>query len=286
VPLPANINPQRAISKYGEEPANCDFTLVFLWARMGSPLLEDETRPDGSRYASGTEWEFENARAAGRDVFVYLRTPPPPIAPGSPEEKQYQALQAFVGQFRAPDGSFRGEIQTYSDPDALPDLLRLHLSNLLRRAIEQAELQRGRSRRMRQIAGGLVAGLLAVTTVGWAINRPRITIEAGPCTVKADKIPGTEKTVYGLAFDLAWDARVRGEGRFDMELEPEAGRAEQTIPPQELGSAQGKIPQFVERDGPSPWKGTVRVSSRDTSGSVLASSPTVALDCKPEKVHP
>jgi hypothetical protein len=38
----------------------------------GTPLAG--TRADGSPYLSGTEWEFENALAAQKPVFVYRRS--------------------------------------------------------------------------------------------------------------------------------------------------------------------------------------------------------------------
>ena len=40
-----------------------DLALFILWARVGTPLpLEQFSRPDGSGYSSGTEYEFERAR--------------------------------------------------------------------------------------------------------------------------------------------------------------------------------------------------------------------------------
>ena len=60
--------------------AEADLALFILWARMGTPLPLDEfSRPDGSQYASGTEYEFERARDAHErgdapEILCYLKT--------------------------------------------------------------------------------------------------------------------------------------------------------------------------------------------------------------------
>ena len=106
--MPANVNPELGIVKYGGRPSKHHFTIIILWSRMGTRLPQSLRRPEGGAYESGTEWEFEDARRAGRDVFVYLRTdPPPPAAPGEGQE-QLQRLQRFVSGFRNADGSLAG----------------------------------------------------------------------------------------------------------------------------------------------------------------------------------
>ena len=42
-------------------PSKTDIVLCILWSRLGTKLPPDTTRPDGSRDASGTEFEFEDA---------------------------------------------------------------------------------------------------------------------------------------------------------------------------------------------------------------------------------
>jgi hypothetical protein len=75
VPLLATLTPQEAVNQGLGRPADCDITVVILWSRLGSPLRADVFRkPDGEPYRSGTEGEYEDARAAGRDVLVYRRT--------------------------------------------------------------------------------------------------------------------------------------------------------------------------------------------------------------------
>ena len=48
-------------------PSNADIVVCILWSRLGTPLSEDFRRPDGSRYGSGTEWEFEDAARSYRE---------------------------------------------------------------------------------------------------------------------------------------------------------------------------------------------------------------------------
>ena len=44
--------------------------VVVLWDRMGTPLpAELGLEPDKQPYRSGTEWEFEDGRAAKRQVL-------------------------------------------------------------------------------------------------------------------------------------------------------------------------------------------------------------------------
>ena len=69
--MDARFTPQQAMDRGLPTPADCDLTVILLWGRMGTPLTE--MKADGTSYLSGTEWEFENALAANKPVFVYRR---------------------------------------------------------------------------------------------------------------------------------------------------------------------------------------------------------------------
>ncbi len=63
-PMLATLTPQEAIKKGLPTPAECDIVIVVFWARMGTLLPDEWKKPDGSRYRSGTEWEYLNALEA------------------------------------------------------------------------------------------------------------------------------------------------------------------------------------------------------------------------------
>ena len=60
-------------------PQDCEVVVCILWSGIGTRLPADITRPDGSTYATGTEYEFEDAAdgfgKSGRpELLVYRKT--------------------------------------------------------------------------------------------------------------------------------------------------------------------------------------------------------------------
>jgi hypothetical protein len=78
-PMPAGITPQLGVNYYKGPASACDLTIVILWSRLGTPVSADCLRSDGSRYESGTVSEYENALAAGKEVWVFRRTEKPRV---------------------------------------------------------------------------------------------------------------------------------------------------------------------------------------------------------------
>jgi tetratricopeptide (TPR) repeat protein len=120
VPLLATMTPQEAVNRI-DRPADCDITIVILWSRLGSPLRTDAFRkPDGEPYWSGTEWEYEDARAAGREVLVYQRTEKVLLddeaADFEERREQRRRVRQFFERFRNADGSFNAGFATYEKP--------------------------------------------------------------------------------------------------------------------------------------------------------------------------
>jgi hypothetical protein len=68
-----------------------------------------ETKPDGTPYLSGTEWEFDIALAANRPVFVYRRTEKVLLDLDDPafDEKvtQRRRVDAFFERFKGDGGT-------------------------------------------------------------------------------------------------------------------------------------------------------------------------------------
>ncbi len=125
-----------------------DIFVTILWSRLGSPLPAEFVRPDGSPYASGTEYEFEAAMAAhGRtgkpQILVYRKTTIPTASLDDENAlleqlAQKRALERFVTRWFA-DGHGPGAhaYHTFAGLDHFEELLEVHLRALLMRQIEQ-----------------------------------------------------------------------------------------------------------------------------------------------------
>lgn len=66
-------------------PRETEIYLGILWSRIGSPLPENIRRPDGTRYESGTAFEFEDALAGHREkgspeMLLYVKSGAPEIS--------------------------------------------------------------------------------------------------------------------------------------------------------------------------------------------------------------
>jgi hypothetical protein len=131
VPMLAMLTPQQAVSRALPRPSECDFTIVIVAQRMGTPL--DERKPDGSPYRSGTEWEFEDARRAGKPILLYRRTTPA-ASPGTDAEeiaRQRRSVDEFFSQFTNASGALTGGVTSYAAVDELVSRLRTDIETLL-----------------------------------------------------------------------------------------------------------------------------------------------------------
>lgn len=138
-PLDARETPQASVNRWAGRPADCDLTLVILWSRLGTPLPASLTRADGSRYASGTVWEVEDAIAGDRPVFVYRRTETPRIelddAAFDAKRAQYDAVRGWFDGLRDGDGAWRSGVNEYATPAQFQQLLRTHLEAFIGRRL-------------------------------------------------------------------------------------------------------------------------------------------------------
>jgi hypothetical protein len=135
--MEASMTPQEAIKQGLRQPSECDIAVVILWSRMGTPLPTSwALKEDGSPYRSGTEWEYLDAlRAAQKTgypkILVYRRKGVPSLQLDDPEveekTRQWKAVTAFFGEFRNPDGSFKGAYNEYEGLDQLREKLEDHL---------------------------------------------------------------------------------------------------------------------------------------------------------------
>lgn len=128
-PMLATLTPQQAVVRALPRPSECDLTVLILWGRMGTPL--EDRKPDGTRYASGSEWEFEDARRAGRPILVYRRTAELLPAQGEEDLRQRQGVERFFEQFSGAGGTLTGAYVTYDTVEAFTTRLRKDIESLL-----------------------------------------------------------------------------------------------------------------------------------------------------------
>jgi formylglycine-generating enzyme required for sulfatase activity len=138
------MTPQQAIARGLAKPSECDLVVAILWSRLGTPLPPEYRKPDGSPYASGTEWEIldglDRARAVAPpaySVWIYRRTeaPSPSFEDRDYEEKrgQWQRLREFLASplIKNPDGSLRTGVNSYATPSAFRVDFEEHLRDRL-----------------------------------------------------------------------------------------------------------------------------------------------------------
>lgn len=128
-------------------PADCDVFITVLWSRLGSALPGAFVRVDGSRFASGTEYEFETAlasqQASGRpDILVYRKTAPATVTLDDEDRllahiEQKRALDRFVEKWFSGDGPVSGHAyHRFDGPERFEELLESHLRKLLEQRAE------------------------------------------------------------------------------------------------------------------------------------------------------
>ena len=143
VPMEAQATPQDSVSRYAGLPRDCDLTVVLLWSRLGTPLPANQTRADGSRFESGTVWEYEDARQAGRPVWIYRCTRKVLLDADAANidslRAQRAAVRTFFERFTHADGSLPGGINTYDTREDFAREFELHLNAELRRRTEAAK---------------------------------------------------------------------------------------------------------------------------------------------------
>ena len=132
-------------------PSDTDVVISILWSRLGTRLPSNFKRPDGSGYASGTEYEFEDAmngfRKSGRpDLLVYRKTAEPLVSLTNKQAvmeslAQRDALDEFVKKwfFDEDDGSLTGAFHTFDSPGEFEQLLEVHLHKLTERHVPRSE---------------------------------------------------------------------------------------------------------------------------------------------------
>jgi hypothetical protein len=136
-PMLASLTPQQAVDRGLPKPSECDFVVVILWGRLGTPLADSVRKPNGERYLSGTEWEYEDAISAKPqpEILIYRRTEKVLLDADDPElpskQEQRKRVNEFFDRFRSADGSYTGGVNTYGTPSSFAERLKSDLRKLL-----------------------------------------------------------------------------------------------------------------------------------------------------------
>jgi len=131
-----------------EKPSSTDIVVCILWSRLGTRLPAHIQREDGSRYDSGTEYEFEDAWRAmqerGRpDLLVYRKMAEPLISLSDDREveerlRQKRALDGFIQKwFHDQDGSLLAAFHAFRNSAEFEDAFEIHLDKLIQRRLEE-----------------------------------------------------------------------------------------------------------------------------------------------------
>jgi formylglycine-generating enzyme required for sulfatase activity len=137
--MDARFTPQQAFERGLPPPAECDLTIVILWSRMGTPLVEKKA--DGTPFWSGTEWEFESAIRAEKPTLMYRCSRKVMLDADDPafEEKriQRQRVNDFFAAFTE-DGRIVRACATYESVDDLLERVRQNVESFLATVLTEA----------------------------------------------------------------------------------------------------------------------------------------------------
>ncbi len=185
VAMEATLTPQEAITRGLPQPSECDLVVVILWSRMGTPLPADYTKPDGTAYLSGTEWEYQNAITAARGfnrpkVWLYRRIQAPDLNLEDPEfdekRRQWQKVKAFFEALQGKDGSLTGGVNSYQTPDEFRRHFEQHLRDRLTAVVEEWRAPKPAASASTPVDAG---------TLGAALLSERIFISYGTADARA-----------------------------------------------------------------------------------------------------
>lgn len=145
-PLVATSTFQHQIAK----PSDTDVVIAILWSRLGTKLPKQFVRADGSRYESGTEYEFEEAMAGFRengkpDLLVYRKTAPPSVRLDDEAELmerlgQKKKLDVFIEKWfhDRDEGTLTAAFHQFESPSDFEELLENHLHRLIERHLPKS----------------------------------------------------------------------------------------------------------------------------------------------------
>jgi len=126
-------------------PSKTDIVICILWSRLGTRLPSQFTRSDGSRYSSGTEFEFEDAMSSYRqkgkpDLLIYRKMTDPVVSLKDKQIlldrlRQREALDTFFKKWfhDEAEGTLIAAFHSFDTSADFEELLEVHLHKLIER---------------------------------------------------------------------------------------------------------------------------------------------------------
>jgi DNA-binding response OmpR family regulator len=129
-------------------PRETDIYFGILWSRIGSPLPKTILRKDGTRYDSGTAFEFEDALAGfnergSPEMLLYRKSGAPTISLSDravvmDRLEQIDLLKAYIERWLiAEDGSYIGAFHMFSELEEFETMAEMHLRKLVERLLAE-----------------------------------------------------------------------------------------------------------------------------------------------------
>ncbi len=145
-PLLATDTFQTQISK----PSDADVMVAILWSRLGTRLPKQFTRADGSRYESGTEFEFEDAVQGFQDhgrpqLLVYRKTAKASVQLDDEDAlmeriEQKKKLDRFINRWfhDTEEGTLKAAFHPFDSASEFELVLERHLRKVIERALPES----------------------------------------------------------------------------------------------------------------------------------------------------
>ena len=123
-------------------PNETEIYVGILWSRIGSPLPDTILRPDGTRYESGTAFEFEDAlegfnQQGSPEMLLYRKQGAPTLSLEDREVvldrlDQIDKLTQYLDRWLiGEDGSYIGAFHMFETDEQLDTMLEMHLRKLV-----------------------------------------------------------------------------------------------------------------------------------------------------------
>jgi hypothetical protein len=127
-------------------PRETEIYIGILWSRIGSPLPDTILRPDGTRYDSGTAFEFEDAmhgfqETGEPEMMLYRKEGAPSISLENKEMvmgrlDQIDKLQNYINRWLiGDDGSYIGAFHMFGAEEQFDTMIEMHLRKLIEKKL-------------------------------------------------------------------------------------------------------------------------------------------------------